>query len=99
MAGKILGPILSELLDDLPTKKSLVALPLPEPKRRLVDALAVKSRSAFDIPEPPEKKKVYVDSLVKTDYNSNAFRIVENKKVLSIFDNSGEEIFQIDKGV
>lgn len=34
--------------------------------------------------------------LTKTD--SSAFRVVENKKVLSIYDNSGEEIFQIDKG-
>lgn len=28
---------------------------------------------------------------------SKAFRIVEDKKVLSIFDETGEEIFQIDK--
>jgi len=28
---------------------------------------------------------------------SSAFKIVEDKKVLSIYDNSGEEIFQIDK--
>ncbi len=27
-----------------------------------------------------------------------AFRVVENTKELSIFDHSGEEIFQIDKG-
>ena len=30
--------------------------------------------------------------------SSGSFRIVEDKKVLSIYDNSGEEIFQIDKG-
>jgi len=29
--------------------------------------------------------------------NLRAFRVVENKKILSIYDNSGEEIFQIDK--
>jgi hypothetical protein len=33
---------------------------------------------------------------VKT--KSGTFRIVENKKILSVYDNSGEEIFQIDKG-
>lgn len=26
------------------------------------------------------------------------FRVVENKKILSVHDSSGEEIFQIDKG-
>jgi len=28
---------------------------------------------------------------------SKSFRIVENEKILSIYDNMGEEIFQIDK--
>ena len=28
-----------------------------------------------------------------------AFHVVENKKIFSIYDNSGEEIFQIDKEV
>lgn len=35
--------------------------------------------------------------VVKND--STLFKIVENAKELSIFDSSGEEIFQIDKGV
>jgi hypothetical protein len=30
--------------------------------------------------------------------NHRSFRVVENERVLSIYDNSGEEIFQIDKG-
>ncbi|MCX6701993.1 MAG: hypothetical protein NTX96_02235 [Candidatus Zambryskibacteria bacterium] len=29
---------------------------------------------------------------------STDFRIVENKNLLSVYNNSGEEIFQIDKG-
>ena len=31
----------------------------------------------------------------KTDFGN--FKVVENKKSLSIYDNSGEEVFQIDK--
>lgn len=27
-----------------------------------------------------------------------AFRVVENETILSVYDNSGEEIFQIDRG-
>lgn len=30
--------------------------------------------------------------------HSTEFHVVENQKRLSIYDNSGEEIFQIDKG-
>ena len=29
--------------------------------------------------------------------SSSAFKVVENKKFLSIYDNSGEEVLQIDK--
>lgn len=32
---------------------------------------------------------------IKTDLGG--FKVTENKKVLSVFDSSGEEIFQIDK--
>ena len=41
------------------------------------------------------------DSFAKTDsFNKTGFgdfRVVENKKILSVYDSSGEEIFQIDK--
>lgn len=37
------------------------------------------------------------DSFTKT--NSGDFRIIENKKILSVYDSSGEEVLQIDKGV
>lgn len=30
--------------------------------------------------------------------NSTAFKVVENNKSFSVYDGSGEEIFQIDKG-
>lgn len=36
------------------------------------------------------------DSVAKVD--SAAFKVRENKKILSVYDSSGEEIFQIDKG-
>ena len=36
------------------------------------------------------------DKIDKTD--SRSFRVVENKEILSIYDSSGKEIFQIDKG-
>lgn len=36
------------------------------------------------------------DSFSKSE--STLFRVVENKKRLSVYDDSGEEIFQIDKG-
>lgn len=36
-------------------------------------------------------------SLVKTGFKN--FQIIEDKKNLSIYDSSGEEILQIDKGV
>jgi hypothetical protein len=35
------------------------------------------------------------DSLAKT--GSSSFKVVENEKMLSIYDHAGEEIFQIDK--
>lgn len=44
------------------------------------------------------------DSFTKTDSSSETktslgdFEVVENEKKLSIYDDSGEEIFQIDKG-
>ena len=34
------------------------------------------------------------DSSTKNDFRD--FQIVENEKILSVYDNSGEEIFQID---
>jgi hypothetical protein len=37
-----------------------------------------------------------IDSFAKK--SSSSFKIVENEKMLSIYDNNGEEIFQIDKG-
>lgn len=37
------------------------------------------------------------DSLNKTSFKD--FQVVENKKNLSVYDNSGEEVLQIDKGV
>jgi hypothetical protein len=39
------------------------------------------------------------DSLSKSKTGFGNFQIVENEKILSVYDNSGEEIFQIDKGV
>lgn len=41
------------------------------------------------------------DSLAKNKGSTlngpSAFKIVENKQILSIYDSSGEEVFQIDK--
>lgn len=37
------------------------------------------------------------DSLNKTSFKD--FQVVENKKNLSVYDSSGEEVLQIDKGV
>lgn len=37
------------------------------------------------------------DSFTKTNFRD--FRVVENKKILSVYDSSGEEVLQIDKGV
>ncbi len=34
----------------------------------------------------------------RTKTSSKTFRVVENKQVLSFYDNSGEEILQIDTG-
>ncbi len=34
----------------------------------------------------------------KTRTTSKAFQVVEDKEVVSFYDSSGEEIFQIDKG-
>jgi len=56
--------------------------------------------------EPLFSKSLFSDEpLAKTNSltkinggDSHAFRVVEDKKSLSIYDNSGEEIFQIDKG-
>ena len=48
------------------------------------------SRFLNDSPTPA--KTVLSD---KTDFEN--FKVVENKKILSIYDSSGEEIFQIDK--
>jgi hypothetical protein len=49
----------------------------------------------------PFLSKFVDDSPIRTNYlagaNSKNFRIDENKKVMSIYDSSGEEIFQIDK--
>jgi hypothetical protein len=43
------------------------------------------------------------DSSAKTDSSNEtsfrSFRVVEDKKGLSIYDSSGEEIFQIDKEI
>lgn len=44
---------------------------------------------------PPAK----TDSLPKTKTSFENFQVVENEKKLSIFDNLGEEIFQIDREV
>lgn len=38
------------------------------------------------------------DSSSKTKTSLGDFEVVENEKKLSIYDDSGEEIFQIDKG-
>jgi hypothetical protein len=35
--------------------------------------------------------------LTPRNTNVQAFRVIEDKKVLSVYDDSGEEIFQIDK--
>jgi hypothetical protein len=49
----------------------------------------------------PLFSKLPADSSTKTNLaaprGSGTFRVVENKKILSVYDNSGEEIFQIDK--
>ncbi|MCK9351238.1 MAG: hypothetical protein M0P76_00465 [Candidatus Pacebacteria bacterium] len=47
--------------------------------------------SSFTRTDPSDN----INSLAKS---SSSFKIVENDKVLSIYDNAGEEIFQIDKG-
>jgi len=39
------------------------------------------------------------DSSADTKTDSMDFQVVENNKSLSIYDSSGEEVFQIDKGV
>jgi hypothetical protein len=44
---------------------------------------------------PSDRTKI--DSPKKSDSFSSSFKVVENEKILSIYDNSGEEIFQIDK--
>lgn len=38
------------------------------------------------------------DSLNKTKTSFKDFQVVENKKNLSVYDSSGEEVLQIDKG-
>lgn len=37
------------------------------------------------------------DLLPKTKTSFGEFQVVENEKILSVYDDSGEEIFQIDK--
>lgn len=60
IAGKILGPLLSNFFDHSFTKDNA--------------------------------------KTAEAGSSSEHFRVVENKQILSVYDNSGEEIFQIDKG-
>lgn len=55
---------------------------------KILDGNLVKDN--YRVPDKPESDN-------KTD--TSLFRVVENKKMLSVYDATGEEIFQIDKGV
>jgi hypothetical protein len=49
-------------------------------------------QNTFDQDASSEKNNLLAEK------SSSSFKIVENEKMLSIYDISGEEIFQIDKG-
>lgn len=52
---------------------------------------------SFFLDDSSIKAKPKINSLNKTSFKN--FQITENKENLSIYDSSGEEIFQIDKRV
>lgn len=48
--------------------------------------------------DPPAKTSSLSDKTSLTNKNNfESFQVVENKNILSVYDNSGEEVFQIDK--